>query len=56
MYLSPGIIAVIQSIMRGVRPVTRTGELNNTYKFSVLKPEGEIPLGGSGVFERTAHC
>jgi hypothetical protein len=42
--------------MRGPTPVTRTGELNNAYKISFLKPEGEIPLDGLGVFGRKAYC
>ena len=41
LYLSPGIIVVIRSSMRGVRHVTRTGEMRNAYKTLVRKPEGE---------------
>jgi hypothetical protein len=40
--------------MRGVRHVTRTGEMRNAYKTLVRKPEGERerPFEGIGVFGR----
>lgn len=48
-YVSLGVTEVIRSSVRGVRHVTRTGEMRNACKTLVGKPEG---VGGVGDHSR----
>jgi hypothetical protein len=52
LYASPNIIRVIKSrSMRWARNLARMGEMRNTYKFFVGKPEAEDHSEGLGVGE-----